>query len=40
MDLQSNDDKPVTSDNADQPDNFRAYSPQTANHRRLQPDTL
>ncbi len=31
--------KPVTSANTGPPDNFRAYSPQTAGDSRLQPDT-
>jgi hypothetical protein len=39
MDLQTTGTKPVTSGNADPPDNFRAYSPQTADDHRLQPDT-
>src|SRR5665647_2129406 len=39
MDLQSKGGKPVTSGNADPPDNFRAYSPQTADDHRLQSDT-
>ena len=39
MDLQTNGGKPVTSDNACPPDNFRAYSPQTAGDSRRQPDT-
>ena len=34
MDLQTNGGKPVTSDNACPPDNFRAYSPQTAGDSR------
>jgi len=39
MDLQTSGGKPVTSENALSPDNFRAHSPQTADHSRLQPDT-
>ncbi len=39
MDLQTTGTKPVTSGNADPADNFRAYSPQTADDHRLQPDT-
>ena len=31
--------KPVTSDNACPPTNFRAYSPQISGDNRLQPDT-
>ena len=32
MDLQTKGGKPVTSENALSPNNFRAYSPQTADH--------
>ena len=39
MDLQTNGGKPVTSDNADPPDNFRAYSPQIADNGRRPPAT-
>jgi len=39
MDLQSSGRTPVTSENACPPDNFRAYSPQTADVSRGQPDT-
>jgi len=34
MDLQTKGGKPVTSENALSPNNFRAYSPQTADHSR------
>ena len=40
MDLQTNGGKPVTSDNAYPPTNFRAYSQQTADVNRSQPDTI
>src|ERR1035437_6513548 len=39
MDLQTSGGKPVTSDNANPPDNFRAYSPQIADYIRRQPDS-
>ena len=39
MDLQSMNDKAVTSRNACPPDNFRAYSPQISDVSRGQPDT-
>jgi len=39
MDVQTIGGKPVTNDNAFPPANFRAYSPQIADHRRLQQDT-
>ena len=39
MDLQTMGDNALTSENALSPNNFRAYSPQTADHSRLQPDT-
>jgi len=38
MDLQSTDCEPVTCDNACPLTNFRAYSPQTADASRDQPD--
>jgi len=39
MDLQTNGGKPVTSENVPSIDNLRAYSPQTADVSRGQPDT-
>jgi hypothetical protein len=39
MDLQTRGGNPVSSPNASPPDDFRAYSPQTADYHRLQPDT-
>src|SRR5450759_5097179 len=39
MDLQTKGGKSVTSENALSPNNFRAYSPQTADDRRRQQDT-
>ena len=39
MDLRSQGRTPVTSENARPPDNFRAYSPQTADVGRDQPGT-
>ena len=38
MDLQTNGGEPVTSDDVCPPNNFHAYSPQPADHSRLQPD--
>ena len=38
MDLQTKGGNPVTSENVSPPNNFRAYSPQIADHSRLQPD--
>ena len=39
MDLQTLSGKAVTSENALSPNNFRPYSPQTADKIRLQPET-
>ena len=38
MDLQTLSGKPVSSENASPPNNFRPYSPQSAAESRLQPD--
>ena len=40
MDLQTTDCEPVTSQNVYLPTNFRAYSQQTADVNRSQPDTI